>query len=251
MDIKFSIIIPTYNSSGTLVKCLDSILMQSYMNYEVIIIDALSTDETSQIINSYVKKFSSLQLVLEKDEGIYDAMNKGIKISQGNWLYFLGSDDVLFNEDVFENISKFILANKEADLIYGDVIMNSSNKRYAGEFDILRLHLDCNICHQAIFYKKEIFEKLGNFNVKYKIWADWDFNIRCFRHPGFKCLYIDKVIANYNDISGISKQDDAEMKKELPIFYIIKYKQQLLEITNSRTHRWINRVNRILSKLKM
>src|SRR5688572_7883253 len=100
----FSIIIPTFNSSLTLRACLDSIAGQTFKNYEVIIMDGLSEDNTIQLANNYRSSLPNLRVISEKDYGIYDAMNKSIKIAKGSWLYFMGSDDFFYDRGVLENI---------------------------------------------------------------------------------------------------------------------------------------------------
>ena len=103
---KFSIIIPTFNSEKTLDIALSSIVVQSYQNFEVLIIDGLSTDSTIDIAKKHQKVFPNIKIKSEKDNGIYDAMNKGIALAKGEWLYFMGSDDSLYNDDVLNQICK-------------------------------------------------------------------------------------------------------------------------------------------------
>ena len=99
---KFSIIIPTLNASKTLEKALDSIVTQSYKSYQIIIVDGDSADCTCEIVKQYQQKCSEISLIIDKDKGIYDAMNKGIALSTSEWLYFMGADDELFDENVLK-----------------------------------------------------------------------------------------------------------------------------------------------------
>ncbi|GHT73767.1 hypothetical protein AGMMS50262_05420 [Bacteroidia bacterium] len=190
--------------------------------------DGLSTDSTLEIVKYF--NDDRIKIFSEKDEGIYDAMNKGIDRANGEWLYFLGSDDVLYDAEVLSDISSFIKEDDGVSFIYGNVVMKKSNDIYAGEFDRVKLFYQ-NISHQAIFYKKDIFALIGLFDLKYKVWADWDLNLRCFLHPNILVRYIDRIIANYDDISGFSaivKTDDV-LIKERAVFYIeetrIKWQQ--------------------------
>lgn len=100
--MKLSIIIPTYNSASVLPRALDSIICQTFTNWEVLIMDGISTDDTLKMAQSY--NDSRIRIYSEPDNGIYDAMNKGINKANGEWLYFLGSDDCLFSKDVLSNI---------------------------------------------------------------------------------------------------------------------------------------------------
>ncbi len=197
--LSISIIIPTFNSACTLKACLQSITEQDYDNFEVWIIDALSTDETLSIVKSYAAKFPFINFISEADNGIYDAMNKGIDLCKGNWLYFLGSDDILHNNKVLSTIALKI-ADSNADVIYGNVIMRGQNKWnldnviFDGKYNLPKF-IDRNICHQAIFYKKSVVEKIGYYNLKYVTNADFDYNMRCYAKYTF--TFIDLIIADF------------------------------------------------------
>jgi glycosyltransferase involved in cell wall biosynthesis len=121
----FSIIVPTYNSEATLKGCLESVLCQKFTDIEILIIDGMSNDKTLSIAKNY--KNPIIRIYTETDEGIYDAMNKGIKQSQGKWLYFLGSDDELYDNEVLTNIATLINNNDNPDIIYGNVMVTRDN----------------------------------------------------------------------------------------------------------------------------
>ena len=216
---QFSIIIPTYNSAGTLEVCINSILSQTFQDFEIVIIDGLSVDNTLSIAYSYnnvrIKVFS------EKDQGIYDAMNKGITQAYGMWVYFLGSDDIFYSNFVLQDVYNYA-KHVVSDVIYGDIQFLKSRAVYGGASSIDRLLHDENIPHQAIFYKREIFEKLGYYNLSYNLFADWEFNIRCFRHPDFKRNYINKIIGIYNEEGNSSRHncDEEPILKQIPKTYI-------------------------------
>ncbi len=103
-------------------------------------------------------------------------MNKGIAEAKGQWIYFLGADDSLHATDVLEKISNEMI--EPFDIVYGDVLSDRFNGRYGGEFNHERLLGDDNICHQAIFFNKRVFSKVGGFNLKYTTQSDWDHNLR-------------------------------------------------------------------------
>jgi len=194
----FSVIIPTYNAAETLRRCLESITIQTFRCFEVILIDGCSTDETLTII----KEFSDnlyIRYISEPDLGIYDAMNKGIDRAKGEWIYFLGSDDCFYDENVLASIAKFA-KNNTGKVIYGNVIMrgqnqwNLENAIFDGQYNTEKL-IDRNICHQAIFYHRDIFRRNGRFTIKYVTSADFDFNMRC--HANTEFVYMDLIIANF------------------------------------------------------
>lgn len=216
----FSIIIPTYNSSKTLERCLKSILNQTFNDFEILVIDGLSLDNTIKIANSFVDE--RIKVFSEKDNGIYDAMNKGIEKANGEWLYFLGSDDTLYDADTLGDINLY-LSSDLIDIIYGNVIFKSSNKKYLGEFNLEKLLLERrNICHQAVFYNKSVFKKIGNYNLKYEVLADYDLNIRAFLYENLIIKHTDRIIATYNDQGISSKNVDVIFRKDLIEHYVLK-----------------------------
>lgn len=195
-----SIIIPTYNAGNTITECLESIVTQTFSNWEVIIIDGASTDNTLHYVRDYSENFPTITYTSQKDQGIYDAMNKGIKQSSGAWIYFLGSDDKFADCYILEKV--FDESIQTHDLIYGNVFSIMHNRIYDGEFNSSKL-LEKNICHQAIFIKREIYNQIGVYDLRFKYCADWAYNIKCFKLKGINIKFIDKIIAIYAD-GGIS-----------------------------------------------
>jgi glycosyltransferase involved in cell wall biosynthesis len=191
----FSIIIPAFNASETLANCLESIISQTCRDFEIIIIDGGSTDATMGIVETYAAKNAFIHLVSEKDNGIYDAMNKGITMARGEWLYFMGVDDELNNKDVLSEIAAGI--TDDIDIIYGNSIWVPENVMEAGEWGYYQL-LNMSINHQRVFYRGGLFKKLGSFNLAYPVASDYEMNIRFFCEPGINKRYIDHKIANYH-----------------------------------------------------
>jgi glycosyltransferase involved in cell wall biosynthesis len=113
-----SIIIPTYNSENVIADCIESIMLQSYPFKEIIVVDGVSDDSTTAVVRDFSCKHSSIVLISERDKGIYDAMNKGISRASGEWLYFMGSDDRLFDENVLQRVADEIDLNT-CEMIYG------------------------------------------------------------------------------------------------------------------------------------
>ena len=209
MSFKLSIIIPTFNCEDTIISTLKSIVNQSYKNSEVLIVDGLSQDNTLVKLTKFIVNYPTIKLYSEKDDGVYDAMNRGIKLATGDYLYFMGGDDVFYNNNTLTQV--FETTNSNQDVIYGNVLFKNSKKVYSGESSVQRLVYDqVSICHQAIFYSKRVFKIVGNYNLKYFIHADYDFNIRCFRNDDLNIKFIDQIISVFNETGLSGTQSNAD-----------------------------------------
>ncbi|WP_083198727.1 glycosyltransferase family 2 protein [Mycobacterium malmoense] len=215
----FSIIVPTLNVAATLPACLESVVQQNRSDFELVLVDGGSTDETLEIAKSFASD-SDIRMLIHSapDQGTYDAMNRGVSMANGTWLLFLGADDTLYETDTLARVAAFIAEHAPSDLVYGDVLLRSTSVRHAGPFDLDRLLYDTNICHQSIFYRRELFDGIGPYNLRYPVCADWDFNIRCFSNPALVTRYMNIVVARYNDMSGVSMNKDKEFLKRLPVY---------------------------------
>lgn len=213
MNQKISVITVCYNAAKTIQATIASIAVQTYKDIEYIVVDGKSTDSTLEILKanrSNIDKFVS-----EPDEGVYDAMNKGLKLASGDWLLFLGADDVLFNSKTIENVEGHLRGNHH--LVYGNVIKMPQNEIYDGAFNLYKMIFK-NICHQAIFFNRSIFKIKGTYQAAYKINADWEFNLKCFQDSKIKKKYIPQTISYFN-AEGLSSNVHDEVfelrKKQL------------------------------------
>jgi len=198
--ILISIIIPTFNVEKTLQKCLESIITQNTNDIEICIVDGGSTDQTLEIIKRYQLDSPYIKWISESDKGIYDAMNKGVDLCSGNWIYFLGSDDSLQNQNVLREVKSVIERNPKSLFLYGDILTSANYIQRYQDYSFEKL-VNLNICHQAIFYHYTLFKK-SRYNLNYGICADWDMNLKVFRKKNLP-IYLNKVIANYN-LNGAS-----------------------------------------------
>jgi len=196
---KISIIIPSFNVVNTIEKCIQSVLVQAYPSIELIIIDGGSTDGTDAIVKKYSDRIT--YYVSEPDKGVYDAMNKGIKAASGQWYYFLGADDSLYDAGVLGDIFKEGINHTDCDIIYGNIYVPGQDK-FVGEEFSERDWLFKNVCHQSVFYRKDLFERLGLYEPQYKVCGDYVFNLKAY-HAGVRWKYIDRLIANFSG-EGIS-----------------------------------------------
>lgn len=208
---KISIITPTHQAGDTIETALQSVSGQTYRNIEHIIIDCASQDETLPVIRRYQTLYPNIRLLTEKDEGIYDAMNKGLDLCTGEWIYFMGADDTFYNENTLTDLWENGLFQEER-IIYGNVIIKGdapwakNNSIYDGPFTLDKL-FRWNICHQSVFYPRSVIRLVGYFETRYKITADWDYNIRCWAK--YKFTYTDKIIAFFTTGGKSSEGSDA------------------------------------------
>jgi glycosyltransferase involved in cell wall biosynthesis len=211
---KVSIITATYNAAPTFERCLESVLSQSRTDWEYIVIDGGSTDGTLELLHRHRDDID--YWFSEPDDGVYDALNKGIALARGEWIYFLGADDYLIDPDVLQRIFAEELRGL---MIYGNVYFTFYGNVYSGEFSRCKL-VTRNICHQAIFYNKRLFEMFGCFDQRYRVLADWIFNLHCFFDDRVKPRYMDTVIAFYDGRGFSERNTDQKFRDEY--FAIIK-----------------------------
>lgn len=196
--MQLSIIICTYDSVGRLEKTLDSILVQNIEDYEVVIIDGASTDGTVEIIKNYESKFNGkLRWISEADNGIYEAMNKGVKMAQGKYLNIIGAGDWL-EKGVLSEILQSMGENCEVDGVYAKTRVwdkdIATNRVVQTSPDVLPVH---PMQHPALYYKKELHNKFGYYDESYKIVADYLFCLKAFYFGKASVKLIDIVTVNF------------------------------------------------------
>lgn len=209
--MKISIITATYNSARTLEVCMDSVLQQSYKNIEYIIIDGDSKDDTLNVIKSKAEKYPSIVFISESDKGIYDALNKGISKATGDVIGFVHSDDFLADDQVISKIVK-AFESETIDGIYGNlhyVQFEDTNKivrNWASQTFYPRLlKRGWMPAHPTLFLKKELYAEHGQFNLDYKIAADYDFILRIFKQEHYTFKYLPFTITKMR-VGGASNR---------------------------------------------
>lgn len=182
--MKISLITVCYNAEKTIEDTLNSVLCQTYSEYEYWIIDGASQDKTLAIVESYQKKFQGkMHVISEKDNGIYDAMNKGIRHATGDIIGILNADDVLANSDVFATIAN-IFKELDIDGTYSDLLMlNETLEKPVRVFKANNVsnRFGWHPPHPTLYVKKEVYEKIGMFDLQYRIAADYDFMLRLLK----------------------------------------------------------------------
>ncbi len=205
--MKVSVITVTFNSDKYLEETILSIKNQDYKNVEYIIIDGGSTDNTMKIIDSYSDFIT--KVISEKDNGIYDAMNKGLKYSTGDIIGFLNSDDVFFDNKVLTKIVSCF--SNEIDCVFGDVLIvdeyktDSVIRNYSSKnFSVSQFQYGHMPPHPSFYGTKLLYQKVGNFKIDYRISADYDYLLRSLlvNRARFKYLNFTSVRMRSGGISS-------------------------------------------------
>ncbi len=203
---KISIITVSFNSEKTIKDTIESVLNQKYENIEYIIVDGASKDNTLNIISNYENKIS--KLISEKDAGIYDAINKGIRLSTGKIIGILNSDDIFYDEMVLKKINDHFNENPFCEAIIGDVqFINSKGnlvRRYSSKkWNVNKFKWGFMPPHPSFYCKKELYDKFGYYSTKFKIASDFELLIRFLKVNSVKFMYMPIIVAKMN-LGGIS-----------------------------------------------
>ena len=196
--MKISVITVVYNNKAVIEDAIRSVLSQNYKDIEYIIIDGASTDGTLNIIDKYKKKIS--RVVSEKDNGTYDAMNKGLKLATGDIVGCLNSDDFYANNNVISTVAK-VFSERKVDCCYSDLDYVSKNKtekvvrkwksRY---YEDGLFRKGWHPPHPTLFIKKDVYRKYGYFNLDLKIGADYELMLRFLEKHRINSYYIPEVL---------------------------------------------------------
>jgi len=199
--MKISIITVCYNSEKYIRSTIESVLNQTYENIEYIVIDGCSKDGTVAITKEYEPKFNGrMKWISESDKGIYDAMNKGIKMATGDVVGILNSDDFYIENTVIKQVVDTFVQNKETQIVFGDVLfVNPDNLdktvRYyrSKNFTPKRFRFGFMPAHPTFFTYKTNFDKIGYYKIKYTIAADFELLLRFMLLSKLKYKYIPLV----------------------------------------------------------
>jgi len=211
--MKITIITATYNSAATVRDTLESILKQTYQDIESIIIDGASKDGTMDIVREYEPRFQGrLRWVSEPDKGIYDAMNKGIRMATGDVIGLLNSDDFYTCNDVLETVASVFSENNDLDAVYGDIhyvrgndlkncVRYYSSKHFVRE----RMMKGWMPAHPSFYCRREVYQKYGLFDMGFKVAADFEQLLRLIYIHQIKTQYIEKDFVTMR-LGGLSTE---------------------------------------------
>ncbi len=206
--MKISIITAVFNNRDTVAQALDSVLSQSHLDSELVVIDGGSTDGTLNILSGYIDRMAVF--VSEPDRGIYDALNKGIAKATGDVIGFLHSDDLMADESVLKRVAD-AFADPAVDAVYGDLVYVSRNdpsrvvRRWkAGSFNVNQFRWGWMPPHPTFYVRREIYERLGSFDTTFRIAADYDCMLR-FLKAGIRVTYIPHLQVRMR-VGGVSNR---------------------------------------------
>lgn len=207
--MKFSVVTVTFNAVKTVEETIKSVSSQNNVDIEYIIIDGNSTDGTVEIIKSHSSEIS--YWISEPDKGIYDAMNKALNVATGDYLIFMGADDVFYETNTLEKVKSQI--DDETCIYYGRVVEKNSGNLSRGPvknaLDLCRV----NISHQSIFYPRFIY-KAQKYQLKYRIYADYVYNLELYAKYQKNFRYIDQIITVFNENGASGQRNDIAFEKD-------------------------------------
>ena len=219
--IKVSIITVVYNNQSTIDYAIRSVLSQDYPNIEYIVVDGNSTDATVEKIQNYKKNIT--HFISEPDKGIYDAMNKGLKLATGDIIGILNSDDFYADNNIISSIVNEF-QEKKIDLVFGDIVfvkpenLNKITRYYSSDnFHPRKFAWGWMPAHPSCFLKQEIYKKYGYFKTDYKIAADYEIITRFMAKYGISYSYIPKVFVKMRTggVSSANLKSNWILNKEI------------------------------------
>lgn len=234
-NMLLSVITVCYNTEKSITNTIQSVLNQSYKDIEYIIVDGNSTDNTFNIVKKYQENNDNIIALSESDEGIYDAMNKGLSLTQGEYVFFLNSGDAFLKNDTVKEVANILIKERPV-LLYGDINYVYKNRieyrNYTSQNLLSRywMALGITVCHQAIWVQSSVIKK-RKFDLSYKIWADQELLAYCLKY--FKKISkYHEAMCNFDAYGFSYGEERKEMsrlecdrisKKYTPIYYRILY----------------------------
>ena len=225
--MKVSIITVCYNRKTTIAQAIDSVLNQNYPNIEYIIIDGNSTDGTQEIIESYQNKISLY--ISEPDQGMYDAINKGITLATGDIIGLMHSDDEFYDKSAISKIVARFKFDSSIEGVYGDGIYVSNDSkeklirnRIGGAFDRKKINIGWLPLHPTVYLRKSVISKYGLYNLDFKIASDTEFLLRYLYQHSIKMSYINYYFVKMR-MGGLSTNSNRALEVLQEDYKIYKY----------------------------
>ena len=248
-----SIIIPTFNSSQTIQNNLDSIKKQTYLNYEIVVIDNNSTDDTIKLIKK--NNFKNIKTIIEKDSGIYDAVNKGILNSTGDLVSILHSDDIYNHNDVLKNVVNAFNQKKNVEIVYGDLVYVKNDDinsvlRYwkPGKFKNDLFLKGWHPPHPSFFAKKRLFNSYGLYNSKIGNSADVELMHRFMQIFKINFYYLNETLVKMRYGGKSNSSIMSIIRQNLEIIKFLNIQNSLYKIIIFFSYKCIDRLKQFIVK---
>lgn len=226
MALTISVITAVFNNAQTVADALDSVLSQSYRDVETVVIDGGSTDGTQEILRTYSDRLSIL--VSEPDKGIYDALNKGIGKATGDVIGLMHSDDVFADANVLARVAA-VFVDPTVQAVYGDLLYVRKSDtgdvvRYwrPGEFSRRKLVWGWMPPHPTLYLRRSVYGRVGGFDTRYRIAADYDHILRVFSEPALNPVYIPTVLVKMRLGGSSNRSFSSIIRKSLEDFHALR-----------------------------
>ncbi len=197
--MKISVVTVALNSERTIGRTIESFLAQTYPDKELLVVDGVSRDATVKVVESFGAP--QIRVVSEKDKGIYDAMNKGLRLFEGDAVGFLNSDDRFHAPDALGHIAEGLRDN---DIVYGDIRMIANDERERavrlwrpGSYSSRSFRLGWIVPHPTFYARRHVVDAVGGFDLRYKIASDYDFMLRAMTLRGARCGYAPQYLVDF------------------------------------------------------
>ena len=251
--MKISIVTPTFNSAKTIQSNIDSIKAQSFKDYQIIIVDNNSTDETLEIIKK--NNIPNIKFLIEEDLGIFDAINKGIKISDNELISVLHSDDFFSDNDVLKNIVEVFNEDKSNDIVYGNLIYVRKdnidiNLRYwkPGPFEKNLFFRGWHPPHPSFFAKKKLFDDYGYYDLIHGNCADVELMFRFLNTYNVKSEYFNKTLVKMRYGGASNKNILSIIKQNIQIMKFLKINKNYYKICVFILYKFLDRLKQFVIK---
>ena len=263
--MKLSIITINRNNAQGLQKTMQSVVGQTSNDMEYIVVDGASTDESVSIIKRYADQ-RPVHWVSERDTGIYNAMNKGIRMAQGDYVMILNSGDYLTTPQVIERMNEKLIANGQPDILYGNMIKIWPDGKTRRDYQLSTNYSLFDFYHSTLnpdgtYIRRSLFEQFGPFDEKMKICSDWAWMLKTIGLGGVKPLHVN-IDTLYFDMTGVSESGDSSrqtiqserrqvLQQTLPAPVLADYDRYANDITLTRRlhrHPWAFRLVRFLER---
>lgn len=259
--MSISVITINFNNRDGLLQTIESVLAQTYHDFEYIIVDGNSSDGSVEVIKERQSKFTS---IIEPDSGIYNAMNKGIRNSKGEYLLFLNSGDYFIGSNSLEILANYI---GKADIIYGDLVVDEIDKKREKKYPSVlsfRSFINDSLPHPSTLIKRDLFDKVGLYNESLRIVSDWEFFLNSICIGGASYIHVPELISAFR-IDGISsiKESQTAIQLEREHVLMTKYKifmadydyfksieNQLTNINNSRVYKLAKSISNLINAIR-